>query len=286
MKPSGIVTLLSDFGLADTYVGVMKGAIAQINPALTVIDLTHQIPPQNIAAARFALLSAIPYFPVGTVHLAVVDPGVGSQRRAIAVILGDTLNQPFSLLVGPDNGLFSHLVSPLGNQYPILTAVELTNSQYWRTTTPSSTFHGRDVFAPVAAHLATGVAMGSVGEEIAPDTLVKLDLLPVQQQQLGADLYKVTGVIQTIDHFGNLVTNIPASAVMGKLWLVRTTAGQLHGRQTYSNVPPGNLLALIGSHGWVEIAVNGGNAHTQLKLDWGATVEILVSDGEIGEVAG
>jgi S-adenosylmethionine hydrolase len=120
--------------LSDVYVGVMKGVIAQVNPTLNVVDLTHDIPPQNIEAARFCLMSAYPYFPPGTVHIAVVDPGVGSNRRAIAIQLGD------SFLVGPDNGIFSGIIISSD-----VTAVELTNPSYWRTREPSTTFHGRDI---------------------------------------------------------------------------------------------------------------------------------------------
>ncbi|MHC5725640.1 MAG: SAM-dependent chlorinase/fluorinase, partial [Nostoc sp.] len=141
-----LVTLLSDFGDRDVYVGIMKGIIAQINRRLTVVDLTHQIPPQDIAAARFCLMNAYPYFPVGTVHVAVVDPGVGSKRRAIAVEFAQ------GFLVGPDNGIFSGVLS----QSPAIAAVELTNLNYRRTPQPSKTFHGRDIFAPIAANLASG----------------------------------------------------------------------------------------------------------------------------------
>jgi len=141
MAEHRLITLLSDFGLKDVYVGVMKGVIAQINPGLTVVDLTHQIPPQNIAAARFNLMNAYLYFPVGTVHVAVVDPGVGSHRRGIA------LQIDAGFLVGPDNGLFSGVVHQTG----VIAAVELTNAQYWWTPTPSTTFHGRDIFAAVGA---------------------------------------------------------------------------------------------------------------------------------------
>jgi S-adenosylmethionine hydrolase len=153
MSENKLITLLSDFGLSDVYVGVMKGVIAQINPALTVVDLTHQIPPQNIAAGRFSLMNAYPYFPGGTVHIAVVDPGVGSRRRGVAIQLDA------GFLVGPDNGLFSGVLS----ENPVVAAVELTNPQYWRTLSPSTTFHGRDIFAAVGAHLASGISDRTVG---------------------------------------------------------------------------------------------------------------------------
>ncbi len=255
MQKFGVLTLLSDFGSRDAYVGVMKGAIAHINPDLNVIDLTHQIPPQDIAAARFALMTAFPFFPVGTVHVAVVDPGVGSLRRAIAIALGTDLTQPAGYLVGPDNGIFSGVLS----QFPILAAVELTNSHFWRTPEPSQTFHGRDIFAPVGAHLASGVSIPDLGREIAPATLVQRNPPTCLQTDTS-----ILGSIQATDHFGSLITTIPASVVDGKSWWLKIGDRTLPGKHTYSDRPPGELVALIGSHGWIEIAVHCGNAQTLL----------------------
>jgi S-adenosyl-L-methionine hydrolase (adenosine-forming) len=260
MSQSKILTLLSDFGVHDVYVGVMKGVITQINPKLTLIDLTHQIPPQNIAAARFCLMNAYNYFPKGTVHLAVVDPGVGSQRRAIALKLAQ------GYLVGPDNGIFSGITSK--NQ--ILAAVELTNLNFWRTSQPSNTFHGRDIFAPVAAHLTSGVNLQELGREINPDTLVKLDIAECRETTNG-----VAGCIQYIDHFGNLVSNIPASYVQGKTWCIQVKGLTIPGCTAYSDVEIGEALALVGSHGWVEIAINSGNAQIQLQINWQDGLEVL-----------
>jgi len=270
MPENRIITLLSDFGLSDVYVGVMKGVIAQINPALTVVDLTHQIPPQNIAAARFSLMNAYPYFPTGTVHIAVVDPGVGSHRRGIALQL-DT-----GFLVGPDNGLFSGVL----NQNPVVEAVELTNPKYWRTPTPSTTFHGRDIFASAGAHLASGIPLVQLGEVIDPETLVQLAIPERTPTATG-----VAGCIQYIDHFGNLITNIPAADVQGKTWSVAVGDSPtetlreriIPGSQTYSDRPLGEVVALVGSHGWVEIAVNGGSAQSELQMDWGTVVEVVLT---------
>lgn len=267
-----VLTLLTDFGLEDTYVGVMKGVIAQINPQVRVIDLTHQIPPQNVALARFALMTACPYFPAGTVHLAVVDPGVGSQRRSIALAFGAP-EQPTGFLVGPDNGLFSGVLS----QSPVSRVVELTNSRYWLTSQPSTTFHGRDIFAPVAAHLARGVALADLGTPIAADSLVQLDLPQVEQIQLPTDATRWTGAIQAIDHFGNLITTIPASLITGNSWAVRVNQRMVVGRATYADCPTGEPLALIGSHGWVEIAVNRGNAQKQLGVSLGESIQVIVA---------
>ncbi|MEH2333591.1 SAM hydrolase/SAM-dependent halogenase family protein [Nostoc sp.] len=255
-----LVTLLSDFGDRDVYVGIMKGVIAQINPRLTVVDLTHQIPPQDIAAARFSLMNAYTHFPVGTVHLAVVDPGVGSNRRAIAVEFAQ------GFLVGPDNGIFSGVLS----QSLAIAAVELTNLNYWRTPQPSKTFHGRDIFAPVAANLASGVPLKQLGQEIDPVSLVNLDIGNCKQTKTG-----VVGCIQYIDHFGNLVSNIPASYVQGKSWYVQVAGLSVPGCETYSEVKVGEIIALVASHGWVEIAINCGHAHSQLQINLQDVLEVL-----------
>lgn len=268
---SGCLALLSDFGLSDPYVGMLKGVIAQINLHLTVIDLTHQVPPQNVAFARFALMTAYPYLPPGTVYVAVVDPGVGSHRRAIAIAVGTNPSQPSGFLVGPDNGLFSGVLS----QNPLIAAVELTNPLYWRTPEPSQTFHGRDIFAPVGAHLASGRGLTDVGQAIAPETLVSLNPPPIRVEELDDGATRITGTIQATDHFGNLITNIPAAQVLAKEWGVTVNNFEIPGQQTYSDSSPGDLLALVGSHGWVEIAVNRGNAQESLRLEEGNGVRVV-----------
>jgi S-adenosyl-L-methionine hydrolase (adenosine-forming) len=254
------LTLLTDFGLSDVYVAVMKGTIATINPHLPVIDLTHQIPPQDIATARFQLMNAYPYFPDGTIHVAVVDPGVGSARRAIAI----QLNSGF--LVAPDNGLVSGVLS----QHPAIAAVELTNSRYWRVTNPSATFHGRDIFAPVGAHLASGVPLSELGTTIDLATIVQFpipDLIYTENE--------IQGVIQAIDHFGNLITTIPGSEVAGKTWSVKIGNSIYPGKATYSDSEVGEIIALIGSHGWVEVAASRANAQTQLELNVGSWLSVV-----------
>ncbi|MBF2026499.1 MAG: SAM-dependent chlorinase/fluorinase [Oscillatoriales cyanobacterium C42_A2020_001] len=267
MSRSGILTLLTDFGTRDSYVGVMKGAIAQVNPCLTVIDLTHDVPPQNIAHARFALMSAVPYFPRGTVHIAVVDPGVGSDRRGVAIAFGDSATQPTGFLVGPDNGLFSGVLA----QYPVLAAVELTNPQYWRESQPSSTFHGRDIFAPVGAHLASGISLEVIGSAIAPDTLTSFPLPLLTRQN-----HSILGCIQAIDHFGNLITNIHSNDVADFAWAVQIADLSIDRVTAYRDRPSSSPLALIGSHGWVEIAINCGNAQQMLNLHIGDPIQIVL----------
>ncbi|WP_414620599.1 S-adenosyl-l-methionine hydroxide adenosyltransferase family protein [Calothrix sp. CCY 0018] len=256
-----LITLLTDFGISDEYVGVMKGAIAQINPMLRVVDITHQIPPQNIAAARFCLMNAYPYFPAGTVHVAVVDPGVGGKRRAVAVELAQ------GFLIAPDNGLLGGVLNQ--NKNSVISAVELTNPEYWLTFEASTTFHGRDIFAPVGAHLANGISLQELGREINLESLVKLDLPECTQKD-----DSVMGCIQYIDHFGNLVTNIPQSYVKGNNWNIEIRGRKIKARETYSDVKIGELIALIGSHGWVEIAVNSGNAQLELAVDNGSQVRL------------
>lgn len=262
MISSPLLTLLSDFGLSDIYVGVMKGVIQRINPEIRVIDLTHQIPPQNTAAARFCLMSACSYFPDGTVHLAVVDPGVGSRRRAIAVEFAH------GFLVAPDNGIISGVLS----QSRAIRAVELTNSQYWRVANPSHTFHGRDIFAPCAAHLASGVPIENLGREINIDSLVELDLPKCSYITTGA-----VGCIQYVDIFGNLITNIPGSYIEGENWHINVGNLKIKGGETYNSVPVGSAVALVGSEGWIEIAINRGNAQQQLNIQLAQTVEVRAS---------
>ncbi len=280
VETTRIITLMTDFGLQDVYVGVMKGIIAQINPEATVIDLSHQIPPQDVAAARFSLMNAYAYFPEGTVHIAVVDPGVGTRRRAIAVEIAQ------GFLVGPDNGLFSGVLS----QTPATQTVELTNRQFWRTPFPSATFHGRDVFASVGAYLAGKVPIHQLGNLIDPGTLAPSPVPDCSEiRDKTNHLMAISGQIQYIDRFGNAITNIPGSYIDSleqnqpiadpdsearNPWSLALRNITIPGYRTYSDVSPGEPLALVGSHGWVEIAVNGGHAQYQLRLKWGDLVKV------------
>lgn len=265
---AGLITLLSDFGTQDVYVGVIKGVIAQINPLVRVIDLSHEISPQNLEVASFQLASAYPHFPQGTVYLAVVDPGVGSQRRAIAV------QTATGFLVGPDNGLFSGVLSHIQAQEEFesaaVTVVELTAPEYWYTRQPSSTFHGRDIFAAVAAHLASGVALNQLGPMIDPQTLVRMPIRGYHPTPTG-----FIGAIQCRDRFGNLITNIPACCLRGQSWQIKIGGWLLPLVNTYSDGPSGAMIGLIGSHGWLEIAINGGNAEQELEQQLGDQVEVI-----------
>ena len=256
-----IITLLTDFGLEDGYVAAMKGVIAGIAPDADVVDVTHLIPPQDVASGRFRLLTVTPYFPPGTVHLAVVDPGVGTRRRALAV-----RSSSGSLLVGPDNGL---LLGALEAD-PAVAAVELSEPRFWRTPAPSATFHGRDVFAPVAAHLARGVALELLGPAVALDSLVSVELPPWRPVPGGAE-----GAVQAVDRFGNLISNVPGTVLSGVgAWTASIAGRTVTGRGTYGDVPPGEALALVGSHGFVEIAVRQGSARNALEASIGMAVAI------------
>lgn len=256
-----IITLLTDFGLEDVYVGVMKGVISTIHPLAPIIDLTHQVPPQNISVGSFQLGNAYPTFPPGTIHVAVVDPEVGSDRRAVAV------QMPSGILVGPDNGLFSHVLT----QENAITAIELTNKLFWALEQPSNTFHGRDIFAPVAAHLARGIPLQSIGPAI---TIPSLTTLPTISSWQATDNGGI-GKIQAIDHFGNLITNIPAHKIKKHNWSLQIGQHFILSATSYATTEAHpTLRALIGSHGWLEIALPNGNAHLVLHCYLGDTVQL------------
>ncbi|MDM7327771.1 MAG: SAM-dependent chlorinase/fluorinase [Thermosynechococcus sp. Uc] len=256
------ITLLTDFGHRDVYVGVMKGVIFSIYPQAQVIDLCHEIPPQDCRTASFQLLQAFPYFPKGTVHLVVVDPGVGTSRRAIALDFGNAYG------VGPDNGIFSQVC----DRYPPQRVVELTQPHFWRTPNPSATFHGRDIFAPVAAHLSRGVDLMALGEPLDPKVLVQLPDLGYESTPRG-----VRGSIQASDRFGNLITTLPAELLAkGYHWVeIQGQRIPIAKTKTYGDVPPHHLIALAGSHGFIEIAVNGGSAQRVLGCENGDPVWLM-----------
>jgi S-adenosylmethionine hydrolase len=224
----------------------MKGVILGISPGVRLIDLTHEVPPQAIRLGALVLRSAVEYFPAGTIHLAVVDPGVGSARQAILVVT------PRAVLVGPDNGLLAPAARALG-----ASAIHRLEREDLFRHPVSCTFHGRDVFAPVAAHLAAGTSPESVGPPVA--TLQPLDL-PEPHAEIGA----VHGEIIYVDHFGNLVTNISAAAIAGfpASGVSVTIAGMRISplAPTYAAVSSGAAVCVIGSWGMLEVAVRDGNA--------------------------
>ncbi|MBI3074446.1 MAG: SAM-dependent chlorinase/fluorinase [Deltaproteobacteria bacterium] len=242
-KSSGIITLTTDFGAADSYVGAMKGVLVTIAPSARIVDISNEIPPQNIERGAWVLAEAAPYFPDGTVHIGVVDPGVGSERRAIAIATER------AFFVGPDNGLLASAVKTLG---AIVKVVELTNAQF-RLPQASSTFHGRDIFAPAAAHLAMGGAINGFGESLSE--IVALDLaMPTRRD------HEIEGRVVYVDRFGNLITNIFASDVGPSARAIVGTDDLGPIATTYASVAMGQAVAIVGSNGRVEIAVRDGSA--------------------------
>ena len=264
MTTRHIITLLTDFGYRDPYVAAMKGVILSLNPEAVLVDLTHDVPPQDIVAGAFLLSEATPYFPPGTIHVAVVDPGVGTPRRALAAWARE------QFWVGPDNGLF-HLVF-LENAP--LDLVSLENSEYFRGSV-SRTFQGRDIFAPVAAHLSLGTPLHAFGPPVT-------DPLALPWPEPAFTPEAVRGEIVYVDGFGNLISNIKGSELMA--WLAENPhvviLGSLtvHGlSRTYGDVANGEFLALVGSHGYLEIACARGNAARRLGMGKGRSMSVVKS---------
>jgi S-adenosyl-L-methionine hydrolase (adenosine-forming) len=275
------IVLTTDFGLADPYVGIMKGVILNINPRAVIVDLTHQVQPQNLRQASFVLGSSFRFFPSNSIHVAVVDPGVGTERRAILLVT------PEGRFLAPDNGLLSPLLSSYLESSPDspglvpipreCAAYQLTNSQYWLHPV-SNTFHGRDIFAPVAAHLSLDVSPDAMGSPVSE--LVWLPL-PLPVYQPGA----IHGEVIYADHFGNLITNIPGQKLTGAEKLLAQIKDKLIPRlsQAFHSGDvraDENLLALIGSHGYLEIAVRDGSAALTLGAGPGEPVSVCLTKDE------
>lgn len=260
-----IVTLTTDFGTGDGYVGSMKGTIASIAPEAAIHDLTHDISPQDVRAAAFALYRAVPYWPAGTVHCVVVDPGVGTQRRQIAL-----RTEEDQYLVGPDSGVFTLFCPPFVDAEP--DAVELTERRWWRVPEASATFHGRDVFAPVAAWLARAAAAGEaeLTDYGAPAREFHRFDMPAPVEDRGG--YR--GEVVHVDHFGNAVTNLPERWVAhtGGAVVVEAGGKSMPVVRTYGDVEVGELCALVGSTGWLEVACRDGSAAERLGLASGIPV--------------
>lgn len=255
-----LITLTTDFGAASPYVAVMKGVVLSLNPKVRVVDLTHAIRPQDLRHASYFLATAAPYFPAGTIHVCVVDPGVGSERAALWAEAGG------QVFVGPDNGVFAGAFGKLGGAPR---ARKLANSRFWRPGV-SSTFHGRDVFAPVAAHLSLGVDPADLGPELAEPVL-----LPTHSAVTFGHRWQ--GEVQFADDFGNLITNIPACRLKSlPVKVALGDSGPLHLRwvRTYADAAPGELVCLFSSDGFLEVAEVNGNAARRLGVVSGAQVEL------------
>ena len=257
-----MITLTTDFGLKDPYIAEMKGVIYSINPKATVVDLSHLIDKYNVQMAAFILASAAPYFSKYTIHLAIVDPGVGTARRALAV----QTKQAF--FVGPDNGILMLAAQAQGIQHIYV----LTNPKYMLPKV-SSTFHGRDIFAPAAAHLDKGVKLKEFGAEIADPIIPKYAIVEHKNGSL-------FGVVLHVDGFGNIITNISegeisqTNAVKVKL---HHFSLQLVIAKTYSEAKSQEPLALIGSHGFFELALNQGNFSERYRVNPGDRLEVIIT---------
>jgi S-adenosylmethionine hydrolase len=260
-----VITLLTDFGHKDEFVGVMKGVILSIAPEVCIIDLTHEIDPQDIVQGAYILASAAKYFPSQSVHLAVVDPGVGSMRAAVAVRCGQ------HTFVAPDNGVLSLILSE-----KIETVVRIENESLF-VKPVSPTFHGRDIFAPVAAYLSAGNKIEHLGPSIPMNELVRI--APEFMERKFKE--KIEGRIVAIDRFGNLMTNITAGTIEAFrsqyqnicIWIGDTLISTIS--KTYSAVGKTGILALIGSRGYLEISVNLANAAKRLDVSKGDQVIVV-----------
>lgn len=254
------ISLLTDFGTKDHFAGTMKGVIHGIAPKTTVIDISHEVPPQDIKSAAFLLKCTYSYFPKNTLHLIIVDPGVGSRRK---IILVETKNYFF---LAPDNGVLSYALET----EKVQNVTEITNEKYWLKTV-SRTFHGRDIFSPVAAHLANGVSPLKLGRKINP---VNLTLFPFPRPVYNKTKNICAGEILYIDRFGNLITNIPEGALRAFKYAkingkkIRTLAS------SYSSGKSGEFIALYGSAGFLEISSVNGNAQKKLSANVGGTIRI------------
>jgi S-adenosylmethionine hydrolase len=262
------ISLTTDYGLSDGFVAACHGVIARIAPAARVIDVTHLVPPADVRRGAAVLAQTVPYLPVA-VHVAVVDPGVGTARRGVA------LATPAGLLVGPDNGLLPEAADALGG---VTAAVELTEPR-WLAERVASTFHGRDVFAPVAARLALGAPLNEAGPEVDPAELVRLPA-PV----LEADAEGFTAQVLTVDHFGNVQLTAPPERLDPLGSTVRVRPGRagstddgwtaVRGR-TFGDVPVGALVVYVDSAGLVAVAVNGGRAADLLGVVPGDLLRVV-----------
>lgn len=257
------IALLSDFGTRDHYVGVMKGVMLGINPEVTLVDLTHDLPPHDISAAAHELASTYRYFPAGTIFLVVIDPGVGSARRGLAAEVGDWR------FVAPDNGVLTGVFQELAPRK----VVELTERRYARPTV-SRTFEGRDRFAPAAAWLSKGVHVTALGRPVSDYMLLDLPAPRVEETRL-------VGVVARIDRFGNIITNLDRKSCerltegVGVLRL--TVDSHLIDRivSTYSDIGPDEVAALFGSTDHLEIAMRAQHASDRLRVEVGAEVELV-----------
>lgn len=259
-----VLSITTDFGIANGFVGVMKGVIYNIIPDVKIVDISHQISPQNVREGAYTLWRVIPFFPKDSVHVAVVDPGVGTKRRPIGARIGD------QYFIAPDNGLLTPLILDAEKNSDPMEFVHLDNPKYWLPKV-SNTFHGRDIFAPTGAYLAAGVLLKELGTPI--EDPVRLELSRPEKTEHGWRAH-----VTTIDIFGNLATDLPAAALQGQHdILLRIRGHEIVGIiESYGHREPGDLIAVVDSEGYVEIAIVNGNAARALNAKTGDVVEILL----------
>ncbi|MGM0451775.1 MAG: SAM hydrolase/SAM-dependent halogenase family protein [Thermodesulfobacteriota bacterium] len=266
---AAVIALLTDFGLSDPYAGVMKGVILSVLPSAKIVDLTHRIAPQDIAGAAYALYSSYRYFPDNTVYVVVVDPGVGGARQIVAVKTGNRI------FVAPDNGVLTPVVDAEAGAH----AVSVKNPEYFCHPV-SRTFHGRDIFSPVAAHLAAGKSMARFGPSLSVDDLVRLEVSAPAMDDDGC----LAGTVIAVDRFGNLITNIGTNDIYAAFGgdaahrvKVRIDDGEIAGIcETYRSVPSNRPLAIIGSGDMLEISVNGGDAAGYFRKGRGDKIRVCL----------
>ncbi len=265
MHSNSIITLTTDFGQQDHYVSAMKAVILGINPEVRLIDISHEIPPHDTMAGAWVVRNSAMLYPPGTVHLVVVDPTVGTERQPVAIQIND------QLFVGPDNGIFSLIAEDF--EYK---AVTLDKRKFWKKSgTQSNTFHGRDIFAPVAAHLSTGCSLHDLGKPL--ERLVTYRwAVPI------ADKDGIQGWVVHIDRYGNLITNIPSSMIRDnidhsssiRIYVGNTILNDIS--RTFASVTDGEPVAYIGSSDKLEVAINKGNAKEMLGIEKGAQISIII----------
>ena len=261
-----ITTITTDFGTQNGFIGVMKGVIWGIAPETHIADITHEIPPQNVRLGAYALWRVVPFFPSGTVHIAVIDPGVGTNRRPIGLRIGD------QKYIVPDNGLITPILEDGERAGKPIEIVHLNNPEYWLPKV-SHTFHGRDIFAPTGAHLAHGVPLAELGDPISDP--IRLDFSRPKKTDQGWEAH-----ITIIDVFGNLTTDLPAEKITDpENVTIRIKDRVIEGMvPSYGHREPGSLIALSDSEDYLEISVVNGNAAKTLDAEIGETVEVILDD--------
>lgn len=260
------VTFLSDFGLGSGYVSQMKGVVSSFNPQINMIDICHHVPPQNVRAGAFILATSIPYMPKGSIHVGVIDPGVGTARRGIVVVTNK------HIFIGPDNGLFL----PAARLFGLFRVYEITNESLFQHPV-SNTFHGRDIFSSIAGHILRGISFDLIGDEIH-------DYVDLSFPQPTFEEKRIKTEVLFVDDFGNVITGINGNRFLqyvseNNTILIDTINEKIPAlfTKSYGFVSKQELMVTIGSHGYVEISINQGKANQRLGLSYGDTIELGIA---------